>query len=75
MCSTIRPLQGAPGFRFVQVRHFRKVPTTGSHQNIIVTQLLTPTQRFEGLKRARLSAPFQGPTISVSRKEGFFGKP
>ena len=35
----------------------------------------TRTQRSGGSKSALLSAPFQGPTVSVSSKQGFFGKP
>ena len=63
-----------PPSRGPQVRQFCKAPTIGSHQNIIVTHLLTPTQRFEGSKCARLSAPLPGadcfsfPQVRVSWK-------
>ena len=75
MCSTIWPLPGAHRFNFLRKRHFWKARTSGSHQNFILGHLVTPTQRSKGSKCARLSAPFQGPTVSVSYKKGIFGKP
>ena len=68
MCSTIRPLPGAHYFSFMQVRLFWKAPTSGCHQNFILGHLRTPTLRSSGSKCAALSAPFQGPTVSVSCK-------
>ena len=50
-------------------------PTSSSHHNFILDHLLTPTQISGGSKCAQLSAPFQGPSASVSSKQGFFGKP
>ena len=69
------PPSRGPCFSFWQTRLFWKAPTSSSHQNYILGHLLTPTQRFGGLKSALLSAPFHGPTVSVSSKQGFFGKP
>ena len=43
MCSTIRPLLGAHSFSFLQVRHFWRALTSGSHLNFIVGNLLTHT--------------------------------
>ena len=55
--------------------HFWKAPTTSSHQKLILGYLLTRSLRSRGWKCAQLSAPVQGPTISVSCKLGIFGKP
>ena len=68
MCSTIRPSPGAHCFSLPQVRFFWKAPTSGSHHNFILCQLLTPSLRFGGSKCARLSAPFQGPTFLLCCK-------
>ena len=75
MCSTIRLVLGAHSFSLLQVRHFWKAPTNGSHHNCISRHLVTPKQRSGGSKCARLSAPFQGPTVSVSFKKDILGKP
>ena len=53
---------------------FWKALTSRSHLNFILAHLLAPTHRSGGSQTALLSASFQGPTISVSSKQGFFGK-
>ena len=63
MCWTIRAPPGAHCFGFLQVRHFCKARTVGSHHNFILGHLLKPCLRSRGSKCARLSAAFQGPTI------------
>ena len=74
MCSTIRRLPGPQYLSFLQVGHFCKAPNSGSHQNFILGHLLTPKERSRGSKCARLYAPFQGHSVSVSCKEGIFAK-
>ena len=62
-------------FQFLANKAFWKAWTSSSHQNFILGHLLTPRQRSEGSKSALLSPHFQGPTVSASSKQGFFGKP
>ena len=68
MCSNIRPLPRAHLFTLLQVRLFWKAPTSLSHHNFIFGHLLTARLGSGGSKFAPLSAPFQGPTVSVSCK-------
>ena len=70
-----RPPSGAHGFIILEVWLFWKAKTSSSHHNFIFGHLLTPGLRSGGSKEALLSAPFQGPMVSISYKQGFFGKP
>ena len=65
MCLSIRPLRGAHCFSFLQINPFWEAPTSSSHRNFILGHLLTPSLTCGSSKCARLSAPFQGPTILV----------
>ena len=69
------PPFGGPLFQLWQTRLFWKAPTGISHQNFLLGHLLARTGRFGGSKSALLLASFQGPTVSFSSKQGFFGKP
>ena len=64
---------GGPLFQF-PARLFWKAPTSSSHQKFILGHLLTLGLRCGGSTSALLSAPFQGPNVSVSCKEDFFWK-
>ena len=68
MCSPICPCPGAHCTSFLQTKHFCKAPTSSSHKNLILGFLPKAKQRYGGSKWARLSAPIQGPTVSVSCK-------
>ena len=48
MSSTIRPFPAAHRFSFLQITHFWKAPTSGSHPSCISSHLVTPTQRSGG---------------------------
>ena len=75
MCLSIRPRPRAHCFSFVQTTHFWKSPTGSFHQDFTLGFARTVSRRSANLKCARLSAPVQGPTVSVSYKLGTFGKP
>ena len=68
MCSTIRPCLVAHCFSFLQARPFRKGQTEKSHAAFILGYFLLAARRPRGAKRAKLSAPVQGPTFVVSCK-------
>ena len=72
MCSTIRPLSGAYYFSFQHERHCWKAPTQWLSPDLYFTPFgHTDTKISEC---GQLSAPCQGPTVSVYGKKRDFRK-
>ena len=68
MCWTIPHRTGALCFSFLQKKAFLESPDRWLSPQLYFRSFGIPTHRFGGSKCARLSAPFQGPIVSVSCK-------